>query len=145
MDLKKPTSLFLNFVIIALTINQVNCLKILGVFPVKSKSHTIMNLSIMKVLAEKGHKVDVYSHFPSKSPIPNYTDYTLTNYPFETKNNFSYDQTLEMKDINVSKYISVYGDRQCKMLNNPEFQKLLKNRLKYDVVITEVLVTQILT
>lgn len=39
---------------------------ILGVFPLPGKSHFVMFERLMKRLAEKGHNVDVATHFPSK-------------------------------------------------------------------------------
>lgn len=44
--------------------------KILGLFPLNSKSHFVMFERLMKALAEKGHEVDVLSHFPLKNTIP---------------------------------------------------------------------------
>lgn len=44
--------------------------RILGVFPLPQKSHFIMYEKLMKGLAEKGHTVDVVSHFPQKEIKP---------------------------------------------------------------------------
>lgn len=44
--------------------------RILGLFPIQGKSHIIMFERLMKELAERGHEVDVLSHFPQKKPIP---------------------------------------------------------------------------
>ena len=137
MYLWKQISLFWTFVIIALTANHVKCLRILGIFPMNGKSHSIIQLSIMKALAEKGHQVDVYSHFPSKTPIPNYTDYSLAGYSIEFKNNMSYEVMSEFKNsANIARLINLAGNPNCEMLSKPVFQKLFKNPPKYDVVIT---------
>jgi glucuronosyltransferase len=48
--------------------------KILGIFPLPGKSHFIVSSALLKELANRGHQVTVYSPFPEKSPIPNYTN-----------------------------------------------------------------------
>lgn len=45
---------------------------ILAVFPLHSKSHYNMYERLLKALAERGHEVDVVSHFPQKKPIPRF-------------------------------------------------------------------------
>jgi glucuronosyltransferase len=51
--------------------------KILGLFPLPSKSHMAVNVAIVKELAERGHDVTVVSPFPEKSEIPNYKNIVL--------------------------------------------------------------------
>jgi hypothetical protein len=48
--------------------------RILGIFPMPAKSHMTVHSALMKELARRGHEVTVFSPFPEKSPIPNYTD-----------------------------------------------------------------------
>ena len=48
--------------------------KILGIFPFPGKSHFAVSSVLLKELANRGHQVTVYSPFPEKSPIPNYTN-----------------------------------------------------------------------
>jgi glucuronosyltransferase len=47
---------------------------ILGIFPMPAKSHMIVHTALMKELARKGHQVTVFSPFPEKYPIQNFTD-----------------------------------------------------------------------
>ncbi|RZC34702.1 hypothetical protein BDFB_009159, partial [Asbolus verrucosus] len=47
---------------------QVKATNILGIFPVPSTSHFVMFERLFKSLAEKGHNVDIATHFPSKQP-----------------------------------------------------------------------------
>jgi hypothetical protein len=47
---------------------------ILGIFPMPAKSHMTVHSALMKELAHRGHNVTVFSPFPEKSPIPNFTD-----------------------------------------------------------------------
>ena len=48
--------------------------KILGIFPLPGKSHFIVSSALLRELANRGHQVTVFSPFPEKSPIPNYTN-----------------------------------------------------------------------
>ena len=48
--------------------------KVLGVFPFPSRSHMIVQKSLMFELARRGHEVTVVSAFPENKVIPNYTD-----------------------------------------------------------------------
>ena len=47
---------------------------ILGVFPIPVKSHMTVHSPLMKELARRGHQVTVFSPFPEKYPIQNFTD-----------------------------------------------------------------------
>lgn len=57
--------------------NGVNSYKILGIYPVGSKSHYYVGHALMKGLALEGHDVTVISPFRLKEPIPNYTEVFL--------------------------------------------------------------------
>ena len=58
--------------------------KILGIFPLPGKSHFAVSSVLLKELANRGHQVTVFSPFPEKSPIANYTniDTTITRDDF---------------------------------------------------------------
>jgi len=47
---------------------------ILGIFPMPAKSHMTVQSALMKELARRGHQVTVFSPFPEKYPIENFTD-----------------------------------------------------------------------
>jgi glucuronosyltransferase len=47
---------------------------ILGVFPMPAKSHMVVHSALMKELARRGHQVTVFSPYPEKYPIQNFTD-----------------------------------------------------------------------
>lgn len=55
----------------------VECYRILGVFPMISRSHYHIGHAVMKGLAEDGHDVTVVSPFKQPSPIENYTEIFL--------------------------------------------------------------------
>lgn len=48
-----------------------------------SKSHTAVNVAIVKELADRGHEVTVISPFPEKSEIPNYKNIALDEQAIE--------------------------------------------------------------
>jgi glucuronosyltransferase len=58
--------------------HRAHAAKILGIFPLPVKSHFIVSSVLLKELANRGHQVTVFSPFPEKSPIPNYTNIDIT-------------------------------------------------------------------
>lgn len=125
--------------VVLLNIHYCLGLRILGVFPFPVKSHAVMQLTIMKELASRGHQVDVYSHFPLKKPPPNFTDFSLKGSMPSTLNNFTYDDVLTFHGtVNVEEVMVWSGNPLCELLSQPVFQNLLKNPPKYDLVIVEV-------
>ena len=113
-------------------------LKILAIFPSNGKSHSVIQLSVAKALATKGHQVDVYSHFPSKTPIPNYTDFSLAGSMPDALNNLTYEEMIVFQDLGVKELTENVAHPTCNLLGLPIFQKLIKNPSKYDVFVTEV-------
>lgn len=49
---------------------------ILGLFPLPGKSHFVMFEALLKKLADKGHNVDVATHFPMENPPPRYFSFS---------------------------------------------------------------------
>jgi len=71
------THFLLFFLPLMMCPSQVECARILGVFPVPGKSHMIVFSALTKALAERGHELMVVSTFPMKNPPPNYTDINI--------------------------------------------------------------------
>lgn len=71
-EMKCQKILFL--LLVALFIRVNDAYRILGLFPFNGKSHFRMFHALCKGFAEKGHKIDMISHFPTKVPISNYAD-----------------------------------------------------------------------
>lgn len=70
----------ITFCVFVLTIvihQQVKCYKILGVFPMISRSHYHVGHALMKGLAKDGHDVTIVSPFKHHEPINNYTEVFL--------------------------------------------------------------------
>jgi glucuronosyltransferase len=96
----------------------------------------------MRNLAKQGHQVDVYSHFPLREPLPNYTDYSLEGLTGVLSNNISYAPLHGMTNLVTMKLMmSLYGEPICDLMNLPVLQKLIHdppNDPGYDLVIIEV-------
>ena len=119
-------------------------LRILGVFPTPAKGHFVMCEALMRGMADKGHRVDVFSHFPLENSIPNYKDYSLEGTLPIFTNNMSYDFMNQFADvISMPLLMEIVGYPVCELLNLPIFQNLIRNPPDdppYDIVIIEVLI-----
>lgn len=115
---------------------NISGLRILGMFPFNVKSHSHMQQAIMKSLAARGHRVDVYTHFPLKKSIPNYHDVSLEGTLMLSVNNVTWD--FCKNDVREDHLVSYLGYQQCDLMKLPMFQKLLKDPPKYDLVLVEV-------
>lgn len=137
------SSALIVFFIYAINFSTNNGLRILGLFPFQIKSHFVMCEELMRGLAAKGHKVDVYSHFPLAKPIPNYTDFSLKGTLPMLLNNLKYDEIVQIKSV-VSFLVNMLSGTMkpmCELLEKPIFQKLLKEPPldpPYDLIVLEV-------
>ncbi|XP_031787743.1 UDP-glucuronosyltransferase 2B20-like [Nasonia vitripennis] len=98
--------------------------------------------SLMRGLAEHGHQVDVYSHFPLKQSIPNYKDYSLAGTLPDLINNLTYQVlTQELAtSMSLSKWIEISGLSVCKLMDLPVFRRLFEEPPSdpaYDLIVTE--------
>ena len=103
-----------------------------------------MGGSLMRGLAWRGHRVDVYSHFPLKEPMPNYRDYSLAGSLHQMVNNVTYDELvnkfLKAPSL-IESWLEAGGPPICKLMELPVFQKLIHDPPKdppYDLIISEV-------
>lgn len=97
----------------------------------------------MIALSERGHQVDVYSHYPQKKPLPNYTDYSLAGSLPQLINNRTYERvTVDLGGVMpIKSWIDAAGVPLCKLMELPVLQKLLRDPPTdppYDLIITEV-------
>ncbi|XP_051165585.1 UDP-glucosyltransferase 2-like [Leptopilina boulardi] len=114
--------------------------RILGIFPLPGKSHAILGEKIMKVLAQKGHQVDVISHFPMKKSYPNYNDLSLEGSSEIITNNLNYSMVKNVSVNSIKRLLEMTGDPVCALLNHTVFQNIIHNPPKdppYDLVIVE--------
>ncbi|XP_012528301.2 UDP-glucosyltransferase 2 [Monomorium pharaonis] len=117
-----------------------NGIRILGVFPLHGKSHWIMQEALMRELAGRGHQVDVITHFPLKTPIPNYKDISLKGSLPQVMNNVSATEIKGFSSPSIAHLVNMAGNSVCNLLSHPKLQQLIKNPPQdppYDLVITE--------
>lgn len=120
----------------------VNSYKILGIFPVASRSHYYVGHALLKGLANQGHEVTVISPFRVKTPIPNYTEVFLED-SYElfrqdmAKSNFVDFNTLYFWDM-IFKYYEA-GDKILNWtITSENFQRFLKTDQHFDVIVAEI-------
>ncbi|XP_025159918.1 UDP-glucuronosyltransferase isoform X2 [Harpegnathos saltator] len=119
----------------------VNTYRILGIVPFHAPSHWVMIQPLMKGLAQRGHQVDVVSHFPQRKPIPNYTDISLVGSVPEVRNNMSAPEVLSFNGFSMKHVTQTAGSKVCELLGHPVLQNLIKNPPQdppYDLVIIQV-------
>lgn len=111
-------------------------------FPYNGKSHYQVTEALCKALAENGHQIDMISHFPSKTPIANYTDVVnLLGTRKAVVNSFSLDNARQIDTATTFYIATTFGSELCKLMGHKDMQKLIKNppnNPPYDLVITEV-------
>lgn len=65
-------------VFLILTAASIESARILGVFPIPSRSHAILGQPIFVELAKRGHEVTFVSPYPLKNPPQGYRDVVIT-------------------------------------------------------------------
>ncbi|XP_001603733.2 UDP-glucuronosyltransferase 2C1 [Nasonia vitripennis] len=131
-------------IVLACSSQSIDGLRILGLFPLHGKSHFVMCERLVKHLAQQGHQLDVYSHFPFKKPIPNHKDFSLNGTLPAVVNNMTYDFFKQFQSVDMAAMMSNVGNPVCELLSTPVFQDLFKSLEKnqpYDLVIIEVFVS----
>lgn len=116
-------------------------LRILGLFPLNGRSHWVMAERLMISLAERGHQVDVVTHFPLKKAPPNYTQFSLEGTLKPVMNNLDAKTASEFNKLNFDKLIEMAGVGICDLLAHENVQRFIKNPPNdppYDVIIVEV-------
>lgn len=126
-------------------LNSCRSYKILGIFPLKGKSHMMMFERLMKGLAVRGHRVDVVSPFRLNEPFPNYTEIFLPSPLEKIESNITFRLPYEVTQNNknlIYDMITKFGNFVCeKGLESQQLQDIIKNPPKkqpYDLVMVEV-------
>jgi len=97
-----------------------------------------MSEVLMKGLAAKGHEVVVISHFPQKTPIPNYTDISLVGSMPNFVSTVPLNEIATGRVYTTVKLLAELGVTGCeKTLSHPPVLKLINSKEKFDLVITE--------
>jgi glucuronosyltransferase len=97
-----------------------------------------MSEILMKGLAARGHDVVVISHFPQKTPIPNYTDMSLVGSMPDFVSTVPLDVIATGSVYTTVKLLVELGVTGCeKTLSHPSVLKLINSKETFDLVITE--------
>ncbi|CAB0031707.1 unnamed protein product [Trichogramma brassicae] len=117
-------------------------IQILSLFPRNERNHFAVCGELMRGLAERGHYVDVYSHFPLEEYVVNYTDISLRGTLPEEKTVFLPDDLYERvsKEEQLERWLRTYGKSICELMSSTLFQALFDNAVhdpQYDLIITE--------
>lgn len=119
--------------------------RVLGIFPLNSRSHFVFFEQLSKGLARRGHKVDVVSTFPQEKACPNYTDIEIPAAIPKLVNSLTYEFAQENLNVNsdqVHFFAQIPGNVVCeKGFQNQAVLDLIEKPsgdTAYDLVITEV-------
>lgn len=132
------TKLYTLFIILFAFIGS-DSYRILAVFPFNSRSHNIFLEGVTRGLANRGHQVDVISHFEMKNPSKKLkTIINLDGTRPNMMNNFTVEFASQLGADLVPFIAKLYGNELCELMGLEKFQKLLRNLPHYDAVVTEV-------
>ncbi|XP_076761112.1 uncharacterized protein LOC143429385 [Xylocopa sonorina] len=134
----------LSFVIFAIfAFDRCDALRILGLFPLNGKSHWTMGQGLLTALAERGHHVDVVTHFPLKTRPPTYREISLEGTTESMVNNLNASLLSRFQNHNFQHLVYMAGNKSCDLFKTPQLQKLINNPPKdppYDVIVVEMFV-----
>ncbi|XP_030384149.1 UDP-glucuronosyltransferase 1-3 [Scaptodrosophila lebanonensis] len=130
--------------LLALLLTPSESAQILGLFGHPGKSHFDFFRPMFLALAQNGHNISMYSYFPNKMPVTNYTDYVFDGMPVLT-------DIVDLKPLEsepqwfglpfkVSTFFMLHdwGLRSCEVaLHSPLIAQLLSSGMRYDVIILE--------
>ncbi|XP_063221123.1 UDP-glycosyltransferase UGT5-like isoform X1 [Bacillus rossius redtenbacheri] len=132
-------SRWLLLALVAQALGRAHTARILGVYPMPSRSHHAVINSLLKELAARGHEVTVISSFPPEKPLANYTHVDvdvdvkkllgkINTFDFGKMNSFSNVLQIVAFGEVLSKYT----------FENEKVQEIIKSKkYQFDVVILE--------
>ncbi|GAB0093834.1 UDP-glucuronosyltransferase [Sergentomyia squamirostris] len=124
--------------------NVVDGYNILGVFHTTGKSHYILGAALMKGLAEAGHNVTIVAPFRHPDPLPNMKEAVITTLPFiDVSKQFLRDDPKNFIS-QIHDFIDLLINMTELFFKDPAFVDLMERREKYDVIITEIFLTDCL-
>ncbi|XP_068906139.1 UDP-glucosyltransferase 2-like isoform X2 [Tenebrio molitor] len=131
---------FYLFIILTYVVSHQEAANILGISHVPSSSHFFLFQSLLRRLAEKGHNVDIATHFVSSENPEGYNQLSLIGSLPLLINNISINVVKSLSDSDVIYFMTkVCGVEACSLtLQTPALQDLKKSKKKYDLVITEI-------
>ena len=93
---------------------------------------------LMTSLAERGHQVDVVTHFPLKKLPLNYNQISLDGTLPTVVNNMNATNVTAFGNIDIAMLMEMAGTRICELMSHKQLQDLLKKPKEYDLIIMEV-------
>ncbi|XP_065158663.1 LOW QUALITY PROTEIN: UDP-glycosyltransferase UGT5-like [Atheta coriaria] len=137
-----------NAVLIFLTLGFCSCAigsRILGLFPVPIRSHYVFYEKLLVALSSRGHTVDVITHFPSGETIKNFNELSVAGSMPTLENNISIADHDWKTIVHYALEFANMGNDACtSVLKHPLIQELKTPSKQYDLVITEMFVTDCL-
>ncbi|XP_065218582.1 UDP-glucosyltransferase 2-like [Planococcus citri] len=140
--------LYAAIIFLAYVLPPAESAKILGIFPVLSKSHDSILQLILKGIAHKGHEVTVLRHFKSTDSTPNYREILIS----DPKKFQSFLEGITVQDsvnfAGVQNYLKVklaVESKSCDAILRSQYIKQLinsKDDRPIDLIIAEVYATQ---
>ncbi|KAL3266345.1 hypothetical protein HHI36_010523 [Cryptolaemus montrouzieri] len=133
-----------------MVISTVRSYRILGLFCYPGKSHFEVSIPIMKQLAVVGHNITVVSPFTLTQPQERYTDLSFHEVLPLNKEEHPANNMNSIHSRILASYLTPFlsdnsVDGFCKLaFESKAVQKLLESAEKFDLVITEMFVTDCL-
>uniref|UniRef100_A0A182RY16 UDP-glucuronosyltransferase n=1 Tax=Anopheles funestus TaxID=62324 RepID=A0A182RY16_ANOFN len=121
---------------------QATCYKILGINTSPSRSHVIVQDALMKELARRGHHVTMVSPYKESEQVPNYRKITVPMDPWATdftKTIFGTTNSRWAMLQLLPEMLRFSAVPVNKTLRSAEFQSLMKEPERYDLVITGIM------
>lgn len=113
--------------------------RILAIVPLPVRSHWIIMEPLFKELALRGHNVTVFSSFPQRLPLANYTDVDFS--PKLTPHsgwNLNMIKEKMANTFQTMSFINQIHTETCKIMESDSLKSLLSAKGQYDVLITEI-------
>ncbi|KRT85102.1 Glycosyltransferase [Oryctes borbonicus] len=133
----------LYFALLLVSVQSGDSANILAIAPFGGKSHYSIIEKLLKALVARGHEVDVISHFPSKTPIPRYNEFSVRGSLPIYQDNMTIDS---VRDKNLIQQLTLIfangGVSVCEAIFNTKIAQDLRNSTKkYDLLITHYFAT----
>lgn len=90
-------SLLILTIFSSIIVHETGGLKVLGIFPLATRSHFQIGHGIVKSLIDAGHETTVVSPYPLKKPIDNYKDVSIA----EILPLFEKGEQIKLKETSV--------------------------------------------
>ncbi|XP_046663503.1 UDP-glucosyltransferase 2-like [Homalodisca vitripennis] len=113
--------------------------RILAMVPFPTKSHWIVIEPLFQELASRGHQVTVFSSFPQKKPLPNYTDVDCSDTIPQNMNTFSIEMIKKAMPSpwGTTHFVNRLHEGSCKVLGEQRVKNVLNSKERFDLLITE--------